>query len=92
MNNLPVPLDERRSRLIAQAAAQRVAVAANIEPLRRPFALADKALDAVRYIKRHPVLLVGGVVLFALWRPGGIAAKLQRAFMAWQFVAKLRNR
>ena len=92
MNNLPVPLSERRKHLVAQAAAQRSAFAQHIEPLRQPFALADKALDVIRYLKRHPALIVGGVVLIALWRPGGIGAKLQRAFVAWQFLARLRNR
>jgi len=71
---MPRP-SERRQRLIAQAAAQRTALARDIVPWRIPLALADQGLAALRYLKRHPVVwLIGGVVMFSVLRPGGAAA------------------
>lgn len=92
MNPKRVGLAERRERLIAQAALQRMAVAQNIEPWRRPLALADQGLAALRYIKSHPAWIVGGVTLLAAMRPGRIGMRLRRGWMAWQIVNKLRGR
>jgi len=44
MNEKLLRLAERRERLIAQAAAQRVALAQSIEPWRIPLAVADQGL------------------------------------------------
>jgi len=54
MNEKLIRLAGRRERLVAQAAAQRMALAQNIEPWRKPLARADQRLAALRYIKRHP--------------------------------------
>jgi len=59
MNKKLILLAERRERLIAQAAAQRMVLAQNIEPWRVPLARADQGLAALRYIKNHPAWVVG---------------------------------
>ncbi len=92
MNDKLVRLAERRERLIAQAAAQRMALAQNIEPWRTPLALADKGLAALRYIKSHPAWIVGGSFLLAALRPGRAGKWLRRGWVTWQIVHKLRGR
>ena len=91
MNNILIRLAERRERLVAQAASQRVALAQNIEPWRIPLALADQGLTALRYIKRNPEWIVGGVVLLAALRPGHVGKWLGRGWVTWQVVQKLRG-
>ena len=90
MNGKLIRLAERRERLIAQAAAQRVALAQSIEPWRVPLALADQGLAALRYIKRNPAWIVGGVVLLAALRPGRAGKWLRRGWVTWQIMQKLR--
>ena len=97
MNEKLRRLAERREHLVAQAAAQRLALAENIEPWRRPLARVDQGLAALRYIKRHSAWIVGGVALLAALRPGrvraaGVGKWLTRGWATWQLVHKLRGR
>ena len=97
MNEKRSRLAERRERLIAQAAAQRSALAQNIEPWRRPLARVDQGLAVLRKIKRHPAWIAGGVALLTALRPGrvraaGIGKWLTRGWATWQMVQKLRGR
>lgn len=89
-NNIP-PLAERRERLLAQAAQQRATLAHDVEPWRIPLALADQGLNALRYIKRHPVLLIGGVAVLAMLRPDRGWRWLRRGWLTWQVVNRLRR-
>ncbi|MDP2110655.1 MAG: YqjK-like family protein [Thiobacillus sp.] len=97
MNEKLIRLAERREHLIAQAAAQRSALAQNIEPWRRPLARVDQGLAVLRKIKRHPAWIAGGVALLAALRPGraraaGVGKWLTRGWATWQLVRKLRGR
>jgi hypothetical protein len=92
MNDKLIQLAERRERLVAQAAAQRIALAQNIEAWRIPLARVDLGLAALRFIKRHPAFLVGGSILFAALRPGRVVKWLRRGWVAWQMLRGLRRR
>lgn len=92
MNEKPIPLAERRARLIARTEAQRRALAQYIEPWRKPLARADRGLAALRYLKSHPAWIIGGVVLVAALRPGRIGKWLRRGWVGWQIIHKLRGR
>ena len=92
MNSKLTQLAERRERLIAQAAAQRMVLAQNIEPWRTPLAIADQGLAALRYLKSRPVWIIGGGILFASLGQGRIGKWLRRGWMTWQIVNRLRNR
>lgn len=85
-------LAERRRRLVAQAAAQRTVLVQELEPWRPRLALADQGVSALRYIGRHPALMVGAALLVLVLRPRGTAKWLQFGWMAWQFGRRLRNR
>ncbi len=75
---------EKRNRLVLQVAAQRSELGQQVEPWRVPLARADQGLAALRYIKTHPVPMIGGVVLLALLRPRNAGKWLGRAFVAWR--------
>ena len=92
MNDKLIRLAERRERLVAQAAAQRMALAQNIEPWRQPLARVDQGLAALRYIRSHPAWIVGGVVLLAVLRPVRVGKWLGRGWVTWQMIHKLRGR
>ena len=88
MNKKLTVLAKHRQQLVAQAAEQRAALGANVAPWHAPLALADKGLEAVRYVKRHPVLMIGVVALFAILRrhPGG--KWLQRSWAMYELARK----
>lgn len=92
MNEKLTRLAERRERLITQAAAQRMALAQNIEPWRIPLARVDRGLAALRYIKSHPVWIVGGAALLAALRPRRVGKWLQLGWVTWQMRHKLLDR
>jgi YqjK-like protein len=92
MNEKLIRLAERRERLVAQAAAQRVALAQNIEPWRIPLTLADRGMTTLRYVKSHPEWIVGVVVLLAALRPGRVGKWLGRGWVTWQMMHSLRGR
>ena len=92
MNKKLIRLAEQRERLVAQVAAQRTALAQNIEPWRTPLALADQGLAALRYIKSHPEWIVGVVVLLAALRPSRVGKWLGRGWVTWQMMHTLRGR
>lgn len=84
-------LAERRSRLIAQAAAQRTALANDMAPWRARLALADQGIAAVRYVRRHPALMLGAALLLAALRPRRTGKWLQRGWLVWQVGRRLRR-
>ena len=92
MNEKLLLLAERRECLVAQAAAQRMMLAQNVEPWRIPLARADQGLAALRFIKTHPSWLVGSMVLLAALRPGRVGRLLRRVWVAWQMVRDLRDK
>jgi len=92
MNKKLIRLAERRERLVTRAAEQRVVLAQNIEPYRIPLALADRGMNALRYIKHHPEWIIGGVVLLAALRPGRVGKWLGRGWVTWQMMYTLRGR
>lgn len=90
MNSKLILLAERRARLVARAAAQRTALARDLQPWQARFALMDQGLGVLRYVRRHPALLAGTALLFAIWRPRGAGLWLQRGWVAWQLGRSLR--
>jgi len=90
MSEKSAHLTDQRERLVALAAAQRTALAHNIEPWRIPLARVDQGLAALRLIRRNPAWIVGGVVLVALLR-GNSMKWLRRGWVAWRLLRGLRS-
>lgn len=90
MNHKLTELAERRARLVAQAEAQRVTLAQSMQRWRKPLAIADQGVAAVRYVRSHPALLVGAGVFLVALRPKRALAWLQRGLVAWKVLRKIR--
>jgi len=91
MNKKLTRLAERRRQLVVQAAAQRTSLGNNMEPWRARLALVDRGVAAVRYIGRHPALMVGAALLLAALRPRRAGKWLQRGLLVWQVGRSLRR-
>lgn len=93
MNDKLIQLAARRNGLIAQAEAQRAALAQVIEPWRKSMLLADRGLPALDFIKRHSHLFIGGsVTLFTALRNNPAGKWLRHGWVVWQTIRKLRSR
>jgi hypothetical protein len=82
-----VELALEKQRLQFRIAAQRVALAQHVEGLKPLFDAADQIAAGARWVKHHPEVVAGGVLLVAavrsgvrrfLWRWG------RRTFIAWR--------
>lgn len=91
MNKTLSQLDERRRQLVAQAAAQRTALAHDLAPWRARLALADQGIAVIRHIGRNPAWIAGAALMLAAWRPRLVGKWLQRGWLAWQIEGKLRG-
>lgn len=84
MNSTLNRLGAHRERLVAQAAAQRHALAQNAAPWRAPLALADRGVEAVRAFRRHPLLLLGAALVFASVRPKRTGKWARYLWVGWE--------
>lgn len=84
MNGKSLRRAERRERLVAQAADQRVALAHTLAPLRAPLALADRGVAAFRRLRRHPAVLLGAVFMFVIVRPRRTGKWARYLWAGWQ--------
>lgn len=91
MNAKLTELAQRRAALVARAAAQRAVLAQAYAPWRGPLAIVDQGRVAVRYIKRHPALLLGVVAVVAALRPRRVAQLLERGWVAWGAVLAVKR-
>ena len=81
---------ERRQLLVAQAAQQRMTLATNIQPLQSSLAIADKGLNIVRYVKKHPILIMGLVSLIGVLRPMRAVSWFRSSWIASLALSGLR--
>jgi YqjK-like protein len=85
-------LAARREYLVAEASAQRLMLAENVETWRTPLALADRGLAIVHYIKRHPISAAGaGLGLLTVMQSSRASTWFQRGWLVWQVVRRLRG-
>jgi len=69
---------QRRGELLSRIDFQRKQLAGAAERLQVPFAVADRGLAAVRFLRSHPVLVAGVAAVLVIRRRG--AAGLARIF------------
>ena len=92
MNSRLIELAERRERLVARIALQRGELASRAEPWKGVLAVADKGVEAVRYMRRHPAWVAGAVGLFVALRPRRAISWLRRGWSLWSMAQRLRQR
>ena len=85
-------LAERRSGLLERIAAQRAELAAAAAPLRARLRLADRGIAAFRGLRRHPGLIVLGVLLVFALRPRRVVTWLKRGWWVWEIGQSLQRR
>lgn len=90
MNDKLAQLAARRQQLVTQAADQRTVLAYDLAPWRARLALADRGVAALRYIRRHPVLMLGAALVFAALRLRQTGKWLQRGLLMWQVGRRFR--
>ncbi len=95
MNEKLAALAERRQKLIDKAASQRMVLAQNMQPLRKPLVIAGRGLEVVHYFKRYPVLMTGvstltGILISRL-HVARFSALLQTSWSVFQLVRNIRE-
>ena len=91
MSEKRIQLDLQRERLIAQAGQQRTMLACSVRTWRGPLAIADQGLSALRYLKRNPLWVVGGVAIIVVLRRRSAGTWLRRGWVAWSVLRRLRG-
>ncbi len=93
MNNSLVTLAKKRQRLVEEAQMQRVAVANQLQAWHKPISMLDYAINMLRYVKQHPVLVAsGGSALLSMFKPNALSLWLQRGLLAWPILSKFRKK
>lgn len=92
MKNTRIHLAEQRAKLLARAASQREELAQAFSSLHRPLALADKGLNALRYVGQHPVLIAGVVAVALVMRPKRWLMLLQNGWLVWRMGLSAKRR
>ena len=93
MNVTLVTLAKKRQHLIEEAQKQRMAVSDQLHAWHKPISMIDYAINMLRYIKHHPVLVAsGGSALLSMLKPNALSLWLQRGLLLWQILNKFRKK
>jgi YqjK-like protein len=85
-------LAERRNDLALKAEAQRLQLSQIVEAWRGPLAFVDQGFVAMRFVKKHPVWVVGAsVILLKVLKINRIGKWITRGWAVWKIVNKLRS-
>jgi len=79
-----IEIARRKERMVARAARQRAAVAAEACTLEKPLAIVDRGVAIVQFCKTHPLLLVAGAVGVLILGRRNMAAWAGRGWVAWR--------
>lgn len=81
----------RRQRLLAQSSALRAGWSLQVQALRRPLGMADRARDAVEWLVRNPQWPLAALVVVVVLRPRrviGLAGTLWSGFTLYRRVRR----
>lgn len=92
MNAKLLELAQRRARLVERVALQRNELAQAVEPWRGPLAVVDQGLQAVRYLERHPGLLLAAAACVAVLSPKRAFVWMQRGWLVWRMALAVKRR
>jgi hypothetical protein len=82
---------ERREKLILKAASQRALLAQNIAPLGTPLTIAYRGFQLVRYVKQHPILMLGVTSAISVIRPRRMLQWIKTGFSALNLARSVSN-
>jgi hypothetical protein len=92
MNHSLNHLAEQRATLVTKAATQREELTLAFSNLHRPLALADKGIQVLRFLGRHPMLVAGAVTVAAMMRPKRWFLMLENGWLAWRMAVAARRK
>lgn len=79
-----------RGRLLARSDAERLALAGHGAGLAPPLRLVDRALDAGRFLRAHPAVVIAAGALVVLLRGRTMLGLGVRAFGLWRLMQRAR--
>jgi len=79
-----IEIVRRKERLIARAGAQRAAIGESFRQLRRPIGVVDRGMEAVRFLKAHPLLVASAVALLSVIRRRSLVSLTGSLLTAWR--------
>ncbi len=83
-------ITERRMMLVEQATQQRERLKRNIVPLQSSLVLLDKSFTIVRYVKSHPILILGITTLIGLLKPARAVKWLSESWITTLAIRGIR--
>lgn len=89
MNSSALELALKKQRLQMSSDSLRSDVGRHAAGLAPVFSVADSTLEAARWMRRHPQVIVAAAVALAVARPGRAWRWARRAFLGWQAWQKL---
>jgi|GEM_PF-4236256 len=92
MNEKANALARKRDELIAQIAFERVSLSQQGVALRPAAQTVDRVIAGVRYLKRHPVVLLLPLAILSLRRPRHWLALGTKGFGIWRLLQSRRRR
>ena len=94
MNKRSLAVMERRQLLLAKISGQRVQLSDLARSWRPVLHVADQGLQAVSFMRRHPVLLAGLAGLAFVRRSGvqGLLKNTWRLWRAWRYLNTLAKK
>lgn len=87
-----IALAEKRGALKARIAMQRDALGQHAWPVETVLGLADRGLEGVDWLKRHPQVLVAAAVALVVARPKRVWRLATRGFVLWRGAKGLQGR
>lgn len=85
-------LAKERDHIVAQIAYERALIAQNADSLRRLTHLVDKLTQGVRYLKKHPEVLLLPAAIIMVSRPRRLWTWAGSSLGVWRMVQVFRNR
>ena len=85
-------LMQKRNVLLAQIAAERAALAQQGAALRPAAQVIDKVSSGMRYVSKHPEILVLPAAILALWRPRRLVSLAVSGLGFWRMLQGWRTR
>jgi len=92
MNVKADALMRKRNTLVAQIGIERDALAQQGAALRPAAQMIDKVNAGIRFINRHPGVLLLPITILALWRPRRLFAYAVSGIGLWRLVQRGRHR
>ena len=85
-------LMQKRNVLLAQIAAERAALAQQGAALRPAAQVIDRVSSGIRYVSKHPEILVLPAAILALWRPRRLVSLAVSGLGFWRMLQGWRTR